>query len=152
MTIEIKQIDGHLFRGPVPRTTEDFESLRKLGIDTILNLETNLLDIRGRKRCRYTEFALKYGFNTIELPLGFLLPPSLNRLALAVRILWGTNKPIYVHCFHGVDRTGMVVASYRAKILGQDFDTVRNDMIENGFHLGRYWWWIRRLKRFCKSH
>lgn len=59
----------------------------------------------------------------------------------------------FVHCAHGQDRTGLVVAEWRVWRLGWSMADARREMLDRGFHrsllgLDRFWrhrrWWDLR--------
>jgi hypothetical protein len=45
----------------------------------------------------------------------------------------GIAVPWFVHCHHGSDRTGMMVAVYRAVVQGWPMDKAIDEMINGGF-------------------
>lgn len=82
-------------------------------------------------------------------PLGGIFPPSLDELKLAVHFLDSHSGINYVHCKHGVDRTGMVVASYRILIDDwKPFDAAI-ECLREGMHICYLPWLIQlwRLKK-----
>lgn len=129
---------------------EHFRYLKSLQFRSILDLEEYSLDLGGSQRANVAERAAENGIMVAALPMGIFLPPSFDRLDAAVRLLCILPKPVYVHCYHGVDRTGMTVAAFKSKILKQPLEEVVDDMLVNGFHIFRYWWWLRRLKNYIQ--
>lgn len=43
------------------------------------------------------------------------------------------NKPMYVHCLHGRERTGLMLAIYRIRIESWSVDDAYREMIQRGF-------------------
>lgn len=43
-----------------------------------------------------------------------------------------TNWPIFIHCEHGADRTGLLIALYRVKYEDADAEEAREEWIKNG--------------------
>jgi tyrosine-protein phosphatase SIW14 len=82
---------------------EEIPELQKLGIRTILNLR------HYHKDSKHLEAA---GFRLIHYPLkaGSVSAAELKEI---LRQLREAPKPVLVHCWHGSDRTGFVVAGYR---------------------------------------
>lgn len=138
------------YRGPRPTTPYHYNQLAELGIETILDLETYPFDLDGARRCAAVADAAALGMVTMHLPLGVVSPPGLFRLIAAVRLLNDKEmgKRIYLHCRQGVDRTGMVAAAWHMAMHGWPPEMATTDMLDNGFHRNRYWWWIPTLKRF----
>ncbi len=44
-----------------------------------------------------------------------------------------------VHCYHGADRTGLVVAMYRVIYQGWSLDAARSEMIDGGYGFHSMW-------------
>lgn len=153
----IHQVAEGIYRGPRPQSSNDFAALHRLGIRSMLDLETYALDFRGNEREQYIWRAAAQGIVTMSLPLGAVLPPSLDRLHLAVLLLKVQGqqidktlpRPVYVHCRQGVDRTGMVIAAYRIAVEKTRVEDAADEMLEMGFH-HRYLWWIPQLGRFAR--
>jgi protein tyrosine phosphatase (PTP) superfamily phosphohydrolase (DUF442 family) len=47
--------------------------------------------------------------------------------------------PVFVHCFHGQDRTGVVVALYRTTYQGCTADQAHREMVEDGHNAYLFW-------------
>lgn len=43
------------------------------------------------------------------------------------------NLPVYVHCLHGKERTGLMLAAYRIKVEGWTAERAYQEMLQNGF-------------------
>ena len=46
---------------------------------------------------------------------------------------------VLVHCYHGADRTGLVVAMYRVIYQGWSLDAARSEMIDGGYGFHSMW-------------
>lgn len=132
-----------LYRGPeVPLWV-----LRPAGIQTLINLECPAGRIAAEE-----DGAATFDMKAFAFPMIPLLPPSPADTLSAVEILKREELyPIYVHCKHGVDRTGYVVAAYRCLAQGWDIETAVEEMKRLGFHLFPYYFWIGHLRRFLKT-
>jgi protein tyrosine/serine phosphatase len=42
------------------------------------------------------------------------------------------NQPVFVHCEHGQDRTGLIVALYEVKYLGMSVEAAHDEMVKHG--------------------
>jgi hypothetical protein len=86
-------------------------------------------------------FKQSFGITVYSQPLSSLSKVSRAEAQSIQKILQLMNDaenqqvPIYVHCAHGVDRTGLVVALYELKYLHRDVLSVWNEMHENGHDL-----------------
>lgn len=90
-----------LISGSVPEGNEGFESLKKMGIQTIISVDGAAPDL---------ELAKKNGFRYVHLPISYNGMTEARRLeiARAVRDLPG---PIYLHCHHGKHRSAGAAAA-----------------------------------------
>jgi tyrosine-protein phosphatase SIW14 len=97
------KVNDSIYRSEQPGKAE-FACLEKeTRIRSVLNLRAHHLDsilIRGSSLKPFTvEMSAK--------------KPANNEIIEALRILKSAPKPILVHCAHGRDRTGLVIAMYR---------------------------------------
>jgi protein tyrosine/serine phosphatase len=108
---------GVLVRGAQPDAA-GFRSLRQnYGIRTVVNFNDDTA---------VTEAALveTLGMRYVALPSSAFRPDAANVLAfLRTMATAAADGPVYVHCQHGMDRTGYAVAAYR--ILMQNWDADR---------------------------
>jgi protein tyrosine phosphatase (PTP) superfamily phosphohydrolase (DUF442 family) len=115
------RLDDRLYSGSSPEGDEGFESLRDLGIKTIITVDGARPDV---------ERAHKFGMRYVHLPIGYDGVPEEQglRIVKAVRDLPG---PIYVHCHHGKHRGAAAAAVAR---LGTD-DRCSVDLALEGMRL-----------------
>lgn len=125
-----------ILRGAQPRP-EGYETLRKMGIRTVVNLRFR----HGERRA--VEAA---GMRSVEIPMDTLsnVDPAKVRKVLAV-MTDPENLPLFVHCAHGKDRTGLVVAVYRMEVDGWSEEEAEAEMEAFGFH--DVWLQIRKFVR-----
>ena len=121
--------DG-LYRGARPQGT-NFMDLKNLGIKTVINLQGGDIKdfylgwLAGKlepgenpENILFEKTSFEYlGINFINTPLAAIEPITKAEgeaigLTLA-KMNDPANQPIYIHCEHGKDRTGLVVALYR---------------------------------------
>lgn len=110
---------------------EGVAALKSLGIKTIIDLETS-------KTLRNAEAAAarvnQVQFISIPLPPLFLRPPASKMEQIRSLLKDTRNYPIYIHCRHGQDRTGMITGFYRVEIEGMNPKLAYQEMLELGFH------------------
>ncbi len=79
--------------------------------------------------------AVALGFNYISIPLSYCIFPTKKQIDRFFSIInCPDNHPIFVHCKHGADRTGMMMAFYRMTNEGWSVDDAYNEMDKLGFH------------------
>jgi protein tyrosine phosphatase (PTP) superfamily phosphohydrolase (DUF442 family) len=99
-------VPGRVYRGAQPSTPELERLVRDYGIKTVVNLRgVGMPSPWYREQCRTVQ-RLGVSMEDICLSAGRL--PSMQELRRLLEILERTEYPIYVHCWRGVDRTGLV--------------------------------------------
>jgi tyrosine-protein phosphatase SIW14 len=79
--------------------------------------------------------AKELGINMVSIPLnGFFQPSSSDVDQILEWVSDARQYPLFLHCKHGQDRTGMIVGLYRVEY--QNWTPVRayNEMLDKGFH------------------
>ena len=102
------QVNEHLYRGAQP-TINGVLKLSKLGIKTILSLrgEGNLSEDEAKT-------AVDAGMHYLSVPMPDFGRPKDEQVETALGIINDPqNWPVFVHCKHGEDRTGVIIACYR---------------------------------------
>lgn len=102
------RVNERLYRGGQPRKG-GIQQLASLGVNTIINLRDN--DARALKEADETKAA---GLRYFNVPLRRLGRPSHFQIDQVLSLINAEeNGVVFVHCGHGWDRTGMVIAVYR---------------------------------------
>jgi tyrosine-protein phosphatase SIW14 len=121
-----------IYRGGQP-TAAGWAELKRLGIKTVVKLD---LTEEGRD-----DEAERLGLKVIDAsgPPSDLhtvfQAPSPERIALAVGSLGDESlRPIFVHCLHGQDRTGIVVGLHRVLNEKKTKTAAYLEMRQRGFH------------------
>jgi tyrosine-protein phosphatase SIW14 len=132
------RISDTLFRGAQP-TAEGFRELKKMGIKTVVNLRSYHSD---RDELKGT------GLQYAHIYSQAWDPDDDDILAFLKIVEDPANQPVFVHCMHGADRTGWVVAVYRIIEQGWSVDDAWREMQNFGHHevfkgLERY---LRKMK------
>jgi len=96
------KVDQNLFRSEQP-TKIGMKELQELGVKTILNVRNLRNDICEAKS---TDLILRRKrINTWTI--------NYDEVVSALKIIQESPKPVLIHCKHGSDRTGCIVAAYR---------------------------------------
>jgi len=129
-TYNFHKVDNFYYRGGQP-DRDDFENFALLGIKTIINLRnTDEEDIADQKK-----MANKFDINYISIPMKASQPPTVEQIKYFFEVINNPeNLPVYVHCWQGKDRTGIMTALYRVKNYGWNFDQAYSEMKKKGYH------------------
>jgi tyrosine-protein phosphatase SIW14 len=102
------QVNPQLYRGAQPRAG-GIRKLAQLGIRTIINLRG--ADEHTQAEQREAE---SLGLRYFAVPLAGLHRPSDEQVERVLALINASaNQPVFVHCRHGEDRTGLIIAVYR---------------------------------------
>ncbi|WP_294507669.1 tyrosine-protein phosphatase [uncultured Victivallis sp.] len=118
---EVDPVNG-IFRSAQP-DHEKFAELEKRGFRTVLNLR-NFHSDRGRLK------GLKIKECPVPCNAGSMTEEHVYE---ALRIIRDEPKSLLIHCWHGSDRTGTVVAAYRIVFNGRDVESAIAEMCEEKF-------------------
>ena len=128
----VVDVSKSIYRGGQPSDTNSFVYLKSLGVTNIVKLNT---ESEGSD-----EEAQNYGMKVIYDPIFTseqLLHTPMWKVDMAVtNIVPGT----YVHCEHGQDRTGLVIADYEIKN-GKSKANAEKEMLADGFHKSLFGLW-----------
>jgi protein tyrosine/serine phosphatase len=124
-TSRVVKVSEGIYRGP---RLDDLHELKSLKIHTILNLEDDSEAIQ-----KESEAAKKIGMVMINIPMSGILRPKPADLLRAVKILEQQDShPVYVHCLHGRDRTGFVIAAYKIIHNGWTLENAYQEALDKG--------------------
>jgi len=101
------KVSDLVYRGAQPDAA-GIQNLKKLGVKTIINLR--LPDDSWKDEARE---ALSNGMNYTNIPLQGLGRPKNEDIKTILSIIGASSSPVFVHCQHGCDRTGTIIACYR---------------------------------------
>jgi len=118
-------LSSEIYRGGQP-TNYGFATLWMMGIKTVLALR--VLDTEK-------DLAKSFGITYIPLPMSTFTKVDKGILYEALKIMRDeSNWPIFVHCKHGADRTGVVCAAFRMEYDGWGAQEAEQEMQDFGFH------------------
>jgi tyrosine-protein phosphatase SIW14 len=123
------KISDVLLRGAQPEE-RGFLQLKNLGVTTIVNL-------RGPGRAVEWErkVAQSLGLRYVNIPVSGWSPPSDAQVAQFLKLFHDSaGQRVFVHCYYGDDRTGVIVAAYRIAQQNWTAKQAVNEMYSFGFH------------------
>ena len=131
------KVNEHLYRGAQPDAA-GIRSLKELGIRTIINLRmTN--DVLLAEAAEAQTNGIVY----TNVPLAGLGRPTDVQVNTVLALIQKAEAPVFIHCEHGCDRTGTIIACYRIK---HDHWSVE-DALQEAEHYG-----MSKLERGMKRY
>jgi protein tyrosine/serine phosphatase len=126
---EYHQVNTNLLRGGRPQAG-DLAALAHQNIKTIINLENDPTAVAAEK-----DEAIKLGLNFISSPMsGFWKPHDSQVENILEKLADPSLFPIYIHCKHGQDRTGVIIGLYRVRYDQWSAEKAYDEMRAYGFH------------------
>jgi len=101
------KINERVYRGAQPDAM-GILSLKRMGVKTIVNLRMTNDVWNGESSAARTN-----GMLYVNVPMSGLGRPEDEQVRKALAILNTSPGPIFIHCQHGCDRTGTIIACYR---------------------------------------
>jgi protein tyrosine phosphatase (PTP) superfamily phosphohydrolase (DUF442 family) len=131
----LHKVTENIYRSGQP-SREGFRNLEALGIKTILNLRDLHHDRLRGTALRGMRIKMR-AWN-----------PDMGRIISALNILARKDDgPFLVHCQHGADRTGLLMAMYRMAVQGWEREKAIAEMIDGGYGFHSIWTEIPRFIR-----
>jgi len=97
------------------------------GVKTIVVLRSSVPDPERRA-------AAQLGLELVHVPMDGTQMPSVEEVDRALdAILDPSQRPVLVHCAHGEERTGAVIAAYRVVVDGWDPAAAEREATQHGF-------------------
>lgn len=102
------RVDDNIYRGKQP-TKEDIPKLSAMGIKTVLDLRERF-ERKPWERGAVEAAGMRY----IRIGLPGTLEPTDHAIDKILALLEDpSQRPVFIHCRRGADRTGLVIACYR---------------------------------------
>src|SRR5260370_34226291 len=118
-----------LFRGAQP-SPQGLVELKKLGITTIVDLRGNRGPVASERRQ-----AVSIGMRFIDIPvLGWSAPTNAQVAQFLKLFKDAPQQKVFVHCYYGEDRSGVMVAAYRIARQNWTADQAAAEMVSFRFH------------------
>jgi protein tyrosine/serine phosphatase len=132
-TPPIEMVSPGIYRGPRP-SQGTLAQLKAMGVHTILDLENTSSAIKTEKG-----WVAQLGMTFIsEQMSGFWYPNDAEVDQIEAIMADPSRRPIFVHCEHGQDRTGLIVGLYRVFSEGWDPGVAHDEMVNKGFHMALF--------------
>jgi protein tyrosine/serine phosphatase len=117
-----------IYRGGSPGE-EGVAFLKKKGFKTVITFEGRKKVVKAEK-----EAVEKAGMRFVESPITLFNLPDDDRIDDLLQIIANPkNHPVFVHCRAGRDRTGLMIALYRAEVQKWDPAHAWAEAMQNGF-------------------
>jgi tyrosine-protein phosphatase SIW14 len=140
------EVTPFLYRGGQPGK-EGYLALAESGIKTVISLRWGKKIVKAEK-----EAVQSLGMNFISMPLCYWKAPDISECEQFLQIVdKKANWPIFIHCFHGSDRTGLLIAMYRLTRQEWKVDDAYREMKDCGFHRFRIRHFKWRLYQFARK-
>jgi len=133
------RVSPSLYRSDQPSAL-GMKNLKKLGIKTIVNLRSFHSD---RRKLKATGLAYEHIYMKAW-------HPEEKEAVRFLKIVTDPRRiPVLVHCQHGADRTGAMIAVYRIAVQGWSKEEAIREMTEGGYGFHGIWRnlpkWVRKL-------
>jgi len=118
----------HIYRGGQPTTVQQWDYLASLGVRNDIKLDN---DSEGMDE---EELRVSDRFDEDNLFIG-LIEQMFGVPGEYLDQIVGDIRPnTFIHCEHGQDRTGLVVACYRVRVQHWTKAAAEKEMLAHGFH------------------
>ena len=125
----LHKVSDQLYRGAQP-TSEGFRHLKEMGIKTVVDLRSFHSD-----RDEMAGTSLAYEHITMK-PWH---PEDKELVRFLMIVSDPKRQPVFLHCQHGADRTGTMVAIYRVVVNGWTKEAAVQEMTQGGFGFHEQW-------------
>ena len=124
----LHNVTRDISRGGRP-SRSDVTNLEGDGVKTIINIENDTQAVNSEMR-----HAEGLGMNYIRSPMSWSSRPSDRQIDQILGAMQDRqNFPIFLHCKHGRDRTGLIIGLYRVLVQGWEPRDAYREMLDLGF-------------------
>jgi hypothetical protein len=129
MIYRFRKVIPELYRGSAPSVKDVIALKYYLDINKIISLDKE----SGEK---ISKICCVLNIQHIKLYLDFTKKSFLNLFQYNLKDLLTKNGPVFVHCYHGKDRTGLLIALFQRKYLNLPYKKVIEDAKLIGLGVG----------------
>jgi protein tyrosine phosphatase (PTP) superfamily phosphohydrolase (DUF442 family) len=123
------RVDSGLYRGAQP-DRQGMQELHAMGVRTVVNLRSLHSD-------RDEMEGLPLQYEHIHMQAWY---PEDEDVVRFLRVATNpANQPVFLHCQHGADRTGTLIAVYRVAVQGWTKDEAIDEMMRGGYGFHGIW-------------
>jgi protein tyrosine phosphatase (PTP) superfamily phosphohydrolase (DUF442 family) len=137
------RMDERFYRGAEPKNLEDFQALKQLGINTVI-------DLQEKPEVAERGMVESLGMRYVNIPMVDKAYPKPEWVAVFLKTVDdpATGK-FFVHCAGGRHRTGSMGAVYRYEKYGWSYEQVYAEMKEYDFYTS---WGHGDFKTFVEDY
>jgi protein tyrosine phosphatase (PTP) superfamily phosphohydrolase (DUF442 family) len=123
---DAQEVAPGIFRSAQPDPGE-LRAAQERGVRTVVVLRSS---VPAQER----DAAARLGLELVHVPMDGSQMPSIEEVDRALAVLLDPAKrPVLVHCAHGEERTGAVIAAYRVVSEGWDPAAAEKEALDLGF-------------------
>ena len=119
----LHHVSPEIYRSAQPSNKELRMLCEQLGVKSVLTLRNWHDDKDEGKDLPLTLYRVNMEADEVD-PV---------KVAQALKIIAEAPKPMLIHCWHGADRTGLMIAAYRITTQGWDPAQATDELINGGF-------------------
>lgn len=131
------KLNERIYRSEKP-SPKDFQYVQQAGIQSVLDLRLQHKDVQAAN-------GLALHLYHVPMKSKYI---SDQMIIDAMKIIKDAPKPLLIHCAHGSDRTGVVIAMYRILFQGWTKNAAIQEMQQGGYH---FHWIHKNLVRYIQS-
>lgn len=132
------QVTPELYRSGQP-DKEGFSALQRAGIRSVLNLREYHSDAN---KARHTSLRLM----AYPMAAGEVTEADIEN---CLRLIADAPKPVLVHCWHGADRTGIIIAAYL--IIYRNLSVAEAETVLRDKRFGHHEFWYGNLSGLLQN-
>ena len=134
------QVNPMLLRGAQP-DEPGIATLQRLGVTTIINLRRADDVVPDEEAAAH-----RHGLTYVNVPLPGFSAPTDAAVSHVLALIATAPGPVFVHCEHGADRTGTIIACYRIRHDGWTVERALAETRQYGMSV-----WEFGMKRYVEG-